>query len=548
MSATVSTNTSSTNTSSTNTSGTPASAASAPGAGQPSGQRSARPATRGKAAAQGQARPTNQGQARPAARPATAATAASTRRVTLAPANVLSSPTTVVARTLWRGRDKTTAALSIISQGAATYFLLTVAGGLHAFAKRYELSQSWSKLHPNQAPTLETMYYSYAPTYLILAVIATVMMVIPLLSLAGAAARLGLSRRERDLARLRLLGATGGQVRGGTLLVQCAYAMLGALMGAVGYVATLPAWGSLRFTGHSLGVDNMWLGLPLLLLALAVVVTLAGVSAATALQRVAVTPLGVSRQALPAKVHWIRAVALVAVLVVWMSLGSSLMGGGTAVALTITLIFFAIGGFMINLVGPLMMWVLGAIMHKFARRPAMLLASRRIMNDPKSLWRCLGGVALVSFVVAVVQLGASASAGSDDAMARVFAHDMLQGLFITLGIVYALAAVSTAIGQGVRVLDQAGELRSLMRAGAPLQLLTTARRLETIIPAMFAASGAAVVGLAFTAPVLGGGMFQSQGALLMLGSLVGGTLLVILASEACGPITKQVLREQIRQE
>ena len=532
MSATVSTNTSS-----TNTSGTPASAASAPGAGQPSAQRSTRPASRGKAAAQGQARP--------AARPATAATTASTRRVTLAPANVLSSPTTVVARTLWRGRDKTTAALSIISQGAATYFLLTVAGGLHAFAKRYQLYQSWSKLHPNQAPTLETMYYSYAPTYLILAVIATVMMVIPLLSLAGAAARLGLSRRERDLARLRLLGATGGQVRGGTLLVQCAYAMLGALMGAVGYVATLPAWGSLRFTGHSLGVDNMWLGLPLLLLALAMVVTLAGVSAATALQRVAVTPLGVSRQALPAKVHWIRAVALVAVLVVWMSLGSSLMGGGT---LTITLIFFAIGGFMINLVGPLLMWVLGAIMHKFARRPAMLLASRRIMNDPKSLWRCLGGVALVSFVVAVVQLGASASAGSDDAMAQVFAHDMLQGLFITLGIVYALAAVSTAIGQGVRVLDQAGELRSLMRAGAPLQLLTTARRLETIIPAVFAASGAAVVGLAFTAPVLGSGMFQSQGALLMLGSLVGGTLLVILASETCGPITKQVLREQTRQE
>ena len=544
MSATVSTNTSS-----TNTSGTPASAASAPAAGQPSGQRSARPTNQGQAASQ--ARPTSQGQTRPASqgRPAAyPASTASTRRVTLAPANVLSSPTTVVARTLWRGRDKTTAALSIISQGAATYFLLTVAGGLHAFAKRYELSQSWSKLHPNQAPTLETMYYSYAPTYLILAVIATVMMVIPLLSLAGAAARLGLSRRERDLARLRLLGATGGQVRGGTLLVQCAYAVLGALMGAVGYVATLPAWGSLRFTGHSLGIDNMWLGLPLLLLALAVVVTLAGVSAATALQRVAVTPLGVSRQALPAKVHWIRAVALVAVLMVWMVLGTSLMSGGTAVALTVTMIFFAVGGFMINLVGPLLMWVLGAIMHKFARRPAMLLASRRIMNDPKSLWRCLGGVALVSFVVAVVQLGASASAGSDDAMARIFAHDMLQGLFITLGIVYALAAVSTAIGQGVRVLDQAGELRSLMRAGAPLQLLTTARRLETIIPAMFAASGAAMVGLAFTAPVLGGGMFQSQGALLMLGSLVGGTLLVILASETCGPITKQVLREQTRQE
>lgn len=536
---------------STNTSGTPTSAASTPGAGQPSGQRSAQPTNQDQArptahpATAASTRPTNQGQARPAARPATAA---STRRVTLAPANVLSSPTTVVARTLWRGRDKTTAALSVISQGAATYFLLTVAGGLHAFAKRYELYQPWSKLHPDQAPTLETMYYTYAPTYLILAVIATVMMVIPLLSLAGAAARLGLSRRERDLARLRLLGATGGQVRGGTLLVQCAYAMLGALMGAVGYVATLPAWASLRFAGHSLGIGNMWLGLPLLLLALAVVVTLAGVSAATALQRVAVTPLGVSRQALPAKVHWIRAVALVAVLMVWMVLGTSLMSGGTAVALTVTMIFFAVGGFMINLVGPLLMWVLGAIMHKFARRPAMMLASRRIMNDPKSLWRCLGGVALVSFVVAVVQLGASVSAGSDDAMARIFAHDMLQGLFITLGIVYALAAVSTAIGQGVRVLDQAGELRSLMRAGAPLQLLTTARRLETIIPAVFAASGAAVVGLAFTAPVLGGGMFQSPGALLMLGSLVGGTLLVILASETCGPITKQVLREQTRQE
>lgn len=86
-------------------------------------------------------------------------------------------PTTVVARTLWRGRDKTTAALSIISQGAATYFLLTVAR-LHALLSAMSFPVL-SKLHPNQAPTSETMYYSYAPTYLILAVIATVMMVIP---------------------------------------------------------------------------------------------------------------------------------------------------------------------------------------------------------------------------------------------------------------------------------------------------------------------------------------------------------------------------------
>lgn len=171
------------------------------------------------------------------------------------------------------------------------------------------------------------------------------------------------------------------------------------------------------------------------------------------------------------------------------------------------------------------------------------------MNDPKSFVALPGWRGFGERRAAVVQLGASASAGSDDAgWARVFAHDMLCGPVHYPGDCVCAGGGFYRDWPGGAGVDQAGELRSLMRAGAPLQLLTTARRLETIIPAMFAASGAAVVGLAFTAPVLGGGMFQSQGALLMLGSLVGGDLVMILASEACGPITKQVLREQTRQE
>ena len=131
---------------------------------------------------------------------------------------------------LWRlfhrpGRSDTTArtsALAIIAFAAATAIFLTVLGGLHGFVWRAPPptipSVACSVPTPARpAPTrrsprrlADDQMTQMASTYVVLAIFACVLLVVPFAALAGSAARLAASRRDTRLAALRLAGATTG--------------------------------------------------------------------------------------------------------------------------------------------------------------------------------------------------------------------------------------------------------------------------------------------------------------------------------------------------
>ncbi|TDC03418.1 ABC transporter permease [Nonomuraea longispora] len=233
--------------------------------------------------------------------------------------------------------------------------------------------------------------------YRVLALIASVLMVVPLLVFGGAAARLTVARRDQRLAALRLVGATPGQVVAMTVAEAMIVALAGALVGTVAFAVAVPLLAGIEMQGGPWFAADLFPG-PLVLAAVLVAVPLlVGLSAVIGLRRVVVSPLGVARRETPPAMRFVRVLALLAVLAVFPMLtrGSSV----TVIAVALGLAFLCV-----NLAGPWVVGMIGRITAASARRPARLLAGRRLVDDPRSAWRTVGGVALTGFVAGFLGL------------------------------------------------------------------------------------------------------------------------------------------------
>ncbi|MEV4476071.1 FtsX-like permease family protein [Nonomuraea sp. NPDC049504] len=236
-----------------------------------------------------------------------------------------------------------------------------------------------------------------AVAYQWLSAIAMVLMVVPLLVFGGAAARLTVARRDRRLAALRLVGATPGQVVAMTVTEAVLVALAGALTGAVVYALSVPLLTRIEMQGGPWFAGDLLPGPLLLAGALVAVPLLVGLSAVAGLRRVVVSPLGVAKRETPPAMRIFRVLALFAALAVF-----PLLSRETSV--TLIAIALALAFLCLNLAGPWVVGVIGRIAAKSARAPAGLLAARRLVDDPRSAWRTVSGVALTGFVAGFLGL------------------------------------------------------------------------------------------------------------------------------------------------
>ncbi len=151
--------------------------------------------------------------------------------------------------------------------------------------------------------------------YQALAAIATALLVVPLMTLGGSAARLSARRRDERLATLRLLGAPASTVAVMTVAESMMLAAVGALAGVLGHLLLMPLVQLIPFRGEPLG-RSVWMGPGAVALVAAGVVVLAAVSAALGLRKIVISPLGVRTRQQAPKLHWLRAVIAVAVVAV----------------------------------------------------------------------------------------------------------------------------------------------------------------------------------------------------------------------------------------
>lgn len=441
-----------------------------------------------------------------------------------------------------------------------------------------------------------------ATAYRFLALIASVLMIVPLLVFGGAAARLTVARRDQRLATLRLVGATPGQVVRMTVAEAVIVAFAGALVGAVVYALAVPLLTRIRISGGTWFAADLFPGPLVLAGALVTVPLLVGVSAIVGLRRVVVSPLGVAKRETPPGMRAIRVLALLAVMAA-VPLASRSASIGVVVGV------LALAFLCINLVGPWVVGLIGRITAKRARKPSALLAGRRLIDDPRSAWRTVSGVALTGFVAGflgllspgdafsgaaedhqlrvtapasqvaevrallpdatvkaeksliVVALGSGADQATvdrartaiagvvpgrsastraeDDSVDMGILDDISTGTIVVLAVSFLVAITSAGITAASSILDRRQTYALLRLAGTPLEVLDRARRSETLIPLVVMGGGSIAVGMFCAAPFMIAGM-SAAGLVTLLTCVAVGFAGVVGAGALSRPLLRSV--------
>ncbi|MDN5901018.1 MAG: permease [Brachybacterium sp.] len=432
---------------------------------------------------------------------------------------------------LLRRRGALADVLPVIAFAAATAITATVLGGAAAFVGR---------IPAGEVPM--TGEASLMPFLAICALIASVLLVPSAVGLGGSAARLSLARRERDLATMRLVGGTGGQVGSVAVLDVAAQSLLGALLGLSAHLAATPALTRLDFGITPFTVGDLLLpgwAYPVLVLAL---VLIAAGSAAVSLTGVVLSPLGVARDSRVVRMSVLRVVlwaALIVGFVVFMNVGGMLLGedgAGAAIAIMVLFIAAIVAG--INVVGPFLVWVTALVLARLAPTPSLMVGARRLAADPRAGWRAVSGITfalvIAGFLTMIATLGAATSPEEETMFTA-----MTTGGLLTLGIAAVLAAVSTGVTQTARLIDQAPRLRAQHIAGAEVGQLHRARLAEIAVPVALSSIVATGTALLVLSTVLGGAPSDPRMVLQYLAGVLGAYVLVIAAVLVGSPLVRR---------
>ena len=377
--------------------------------------------------------------------------------------------------------------------------------------------------------------------YTLLAQIAVVLLAVPLLTLGGAAARLGVARRDERLAAMRLVGGTNAQVVTAAIIESLVHALVGTAVGVAAYLALVPVVGLIPFQGGAVGSSDLWLDLPTLLLVTGAVLALSAVSALIGLREVVVSPLGVANRHTPRRLRVLRVVLLAVVLGGWSAFSRD--ATTTAIVVGLGMVFLTL-----NVVGPLVLGVVGRIRARTARTPAALLAARRLADDPRGAWRVVGGLALASFVAACVAIVPAIESSADgaelDIEAAMVIQDLRTGGLVVLVVAFLVAAASAGIASAAAVLDRRRTYSLLALAGTDPVVLDRARRRELRLPLLLTAVGSVLTAWVFLLPITGMALLRAPSGLLLIGGSVAvGIAAVMAASEASRPLLRAVLAE-----
>lgn len=361
--------------------------------------------------------------------------------------------------------------------------------------------------------------------YIPLAAFALVLLLVPLLVLGSSAAKLSARAQDRALSSLRLLGATGFQVRAVAVTQAAATALVGAVGGVVLYLALAPAVALVKFQGEPIGTAIFLPSMTTVLAVLAVLL-LSVISALAGLRKLVITPLAVATRRTAPMPSWIRAVIGIGSIVVLCTLFDKigLLPVGMGVLLTIIISGFGLGLLALNLIGPWLVAKVGKAKLNKATTPEELLAARMILESPGAAWRQVSGVAMAAFVAVIGGAGAAMFEFSDTQSTGTWEDylgaDVLTGVLMTLSIALICVAISAAISQCAGTLDREDLYLGLHRLGMDLGVINKARVQSVMIPALTVA-----IGFALASAVL---VFPFASLALLIKPLTVGTVLAVL--------------------
>ncbi|MCT1551670.1 FtsX-like permease family protein [Brevibacterium casei] len=430
-----------------------------------------------------------------------------------------------------------TARLVAIAFFACSTLFLTVAAGAWAFNDRPEVPG----------------YAEVAELYRMLAVLATVFLIVPAVSLGVASAKLSARRQDERLSTLSLLGASKGTIRLIAVAEPFVPAAAGILAGIGGYLLLAYPLSLLVFTGVPLGYSALLM--PVWLLA-AVVVGLLLVcllSALLGLRKVIVSPLGVRTRSLARKFPLVRIITVI-VLALGMvgALVFSLQDGQRQMVVVIASIAtIGIALLLINVLGVLIMMIHAAISSRIARRPAAMLSASMIADAPAQYWRRVAGLALITFIAVVGGAGAAMMRGNAGDMSpeeiaamgplQYTGDDVFTGLVLTLAIAFVFIVVSATINQAADILDRATTYRELHAAGMTQSMMHRVTVGAVMSPILLVTLVSLVLGGLLAAAMASAGDLGDPMTIGVVAAVVaGGVAMVWLGLQFTRPLVRRV--------
>jgi hypothetical protein len=229
--------------------------------------------------------------------------------------------------------------------------------------------------------------------------VGVLVVLFPMLVLISTATRLAADRREERFAALRLVGGTPGDIRVVASVESVVSAFCGAVAGIIIFLLVRPLLAGAALIGTpyfgSQITPTVWGYLAMLV----GVPVAAAVAALISLRRVQVSPLGVSRRAMPKPPTFWRLTVLV--------IGLGLYAFGLSKTTHKSIGAPAYPGLLVTMVGlviagPWLTSVASRLLRRLIPGTSALLSTRRLAGNPKTAFRSVTGLVLAVFLGTMV--------------------------------------------------------------------------------------------------------------------------------------------------
>lgn len=440
--------------------------------------------------------------------------------------------------------------LAIMSLTVSSTVAFLVAGGTWMFYERAQRPEDFQVVMEalgldDAGPELQN---GVMAPWVVLALFACAFLVPTIFSLTAQAAVLGASGREKRLATLRLIGLSSGDITRMTMLETAVQAIIGIVLGGLLSFLLVPVFSNLTFQEVSIGAAELilpWWGYAVV----AAVIFLLAVGASIAgMQRVRVSPLGVTRKEMPPALKY-RGPIMFAVVTIGTLLlvrNTSMDDGAFAMAIVAGVI--AVNVLLINWLAP---FVLQVIYRMLALLPgnAHFVASQRIVADAKTTWRRSASTAFFGVIAGFLIISPFGNDGlasliQEERGTYMMFGDITTGGLLTLGFGFVLSSMAIFLSLSSHIFEQASLNRSLHLIGVNRGFYLRAQIAETLGPIIIVSLIGFSFGVLVASTMLAGALADVNvlGRVAMAITFLGiGWLMTLIAIVAVEPLRTNTL-------
>lgn len=243
------------------------------------------------------------------------------------------------------------------------------------------------------------------PIILISLLFGATILLFPIIMFVSVATQIGSTQREQRYAALRLIGATSGQINGILMFESFVAALAGVVIGSLGYLATHSLLEQIQFGGRHFWPQHLTVYWWQYCLVVIFTIGLSMLVSQWAMRRVYTSPLGVARRTRVYRTPgtWRVLPLMVGVAIyIWIATDSGrawLLDQGRTGGASVTLIMSGLVLMMSGLLlaGPWLARRLASLVAGMARRPSVLIASKRISIQSRQIFRSVSSVVLALF-------------------------------------------------------------------------------------------------------------------------------------------------------